>query len=317
MKYTKLPLSFSEQVALLQQRGMQGDPAEIEKRLQTVNYYRLSGYWYPFRIPGHNGFPRTDTFHPGTNIKTVWERYVFDRALRLLIMDAVERIEIAVRTKIAYHHAHEFQDPFAYATNPASLDHEKRQALLQRIATEVRRSREPFIQHYLMKYTDSKQHLPIWMATEVLSMGTILNLYNASPRHVCSRTAELFKIPPKVLSSWLLTLNTVRNICAHHGRLWNRELGTKPKIPKIKKYPEWHIPVSISGNRIFGVLTICAYCLQCIPPHSRWKKRLHNLLHTHPDIPLTSMGFPENWLESPLWRAASEDLAVPSATHDN
>lgn len=74
-------------------------------RLAMANYYRLSGYWYPFRAV-------ENTFRPGTAFEQIWRRYTFDRHLRLLVMDALERIEITLRTQFAYHHAHS-HGPFA------------------------------------------------------------------------------------------------------------------------------------------------------------------------------------------------------------
>ena len=99
-----------------------------------------------------------------------------------------------------------------------------------------------------------------------------------------------------------ITLNTVRNICAHHSRLWNREIGVKPIIPRIGDYPEWHTPVKVENNRVFSVLTICRHCLRRIAPQSRWSYRLHTLLDEFPAIPRESMGIPAKWLESPIWK---------------
>lgn len=114
MRYAKPPRTLEEQADLLLSRGMKGDRAAMIARLAVVNYYRLSGYWHPFRNPG------ADTFRPNTTFDSVWQRYAFDRRLRLLVMDAIERIEVAVRTRLAYCLAHQSGDPFAYATNPAA-----------------------------------------------------------------------------------------------------------------------------------------------------------------------------------------------------
>lgn len=113
MKYTKPPLTIEAQVELLFQRGMEGDCDLMAQRLKVVNYYRLSGYWHTFRQPN-------DMFKAGTSFDLVWNTYAFDRHLRLLVMDAIERIEIAVRSLMAYHHAHE-HGPFAYVDDPTSL----------------------------------------------------------------------------------------------------------------------------------------------------------------------------------------------------
>ena len=120
MKYTKSPLTLEQQADLLLSRGMLGDRALMIDRLAVVNYYRLSGYWHPFRKQGD------DAFRPGTTFEAVWDRYVFDRHLRLLVMDAIERIEVAVRTQLAYSLAHRQGDPFAYATDPTGIERRNR-----------------------------------------------------------------------------------------------------------------------------------------------------------------------------------------------
>lgn len=155
------------------------------------------------------------------------------------------------------------------------------------------------------KYGDTHAAPPIWVAVEVLSFGKVVRLYKGSPPFVQKRVAEHFNIASTVLESWLLSLNTVRNICAHHGRLWNRELSHKPKLPRLtreRENAEWHIPYEVPKNRIFGSLTILAYVLGQIAPGSGWANRLDGLLEQHPEIPLAPMGFPANWRESSIWK---------------
>ena len=98
-----------------------------------------------------------------------------------------------------------------------------------------------------------------------------------------------------------VTFHTIRNVCAHHGRLWNRELGIKPMIPLAADYPDWHKPVVVHNNRVFAVLTMCRWCLRRVAPQSRWADRLDGLLDQFSDIPLDAMGFPANWQECPIW----------------
>jgi len=297
MKYSKPPLTINKQVKLLLQRGMKGDPDLIAQRLTTVNYYRLSGYWYTFRNPD-------DSFKPGTTFDLVWNTYLFDRQLRLLVMDAIERIEIAVRSLMAYHHAHE-HGAFAYAEDSSSLpkmspdDHSK---FLARIAEEAERSKEVFVEHFRAKYGDSNKYLPVWMVTEIMSLGSLLTFFRNSGNKVKTAVADAFGMPHKVFESWLLSLNTVRNIVAHHARLWNRVLGLKPIIPRIADYPDWHTPVKVENKRIFAILTICQHCLSQIAPQSEWRTRFEALLADFPTVPIRYMGFPENWKECPIWR---------------
>jgi abortive infection bacteriophage resistance protein len=299
MKYAKPLLSFDEQADLLLQRGMRGDRERIKQRLSSVSYYRLSGYWYPFRNVD-------DTFKQGTEFDVIWTRYAFDRRLRLLVMDAVERIEIAARTQLSYNHAQR-HGPFAYAKDPLSLPKlnvksAEYQKFLSRVREETDRSRERFVDHFENKYGDCHDFLPVWMATEVMSFGTILTFYKGSSHQVKTAVATYFRIPEKVFETWLFTLNATRNICAHHGRLWNRELGIKPFIPYKNDYPDWHSPAKIQNNRVFAVLTICSYCMRLIAPQSNWSHRLKVLLSEYSEVPIPNMGFPSNWLDCPIWK---------------
>jgi len=297
MKYVKPPLTVQDQVDLLRQRGMDGDPGLMAQRLTAVNYYRLSGYWYTFRNPD-------DSFKPGTSIDLVWNTYVFDRHLRLLVMDAIERIEIAVRSLIAYHHAHE-HGAFAYALDPDSLPKlspNKYRCFLDRVGEETERSRETFVEHFQTKYGGSHQYLPVWMATEIMSLGSMLTFFRCSGNKVKTAVAAEFGMPHKVFESWLLSLNTIRNLVAHHARLWNRVLGLKPIIPRIADYPDWHTPVKVENKRVFSILTICRYCLLQIAPQSEWMARLEALFARFPTIPMNYMGIPANWKECPIWQ---------------
>lgn len=301
MKYAKPALTIEQQVEMLLGRGMLGDRAEMARQLAVVNYYRLSGYWF------HRKGPQ-DQFQSGTRFEVVWKQYSFDRKLRLLVMDAVERIEVALRTQFSYHHtlAH---GPFGYADDPSTLPKfdgrpEERRKALERVNEEVKRSKEVFVHHFGHKYGQEHRNLPLWMASEVMSFGGLLNLWQASSKQVKNAVAARFGISDEVLRTWLWSLNEVRNIVAHHGRLWNRVLGNKPAIPRANRHPEWHSPVSISNDRLFAVLCVCAHCLSHIASDSTWCLRVRQLLERSPETPCKNMGFPENWLESPLWKSA-------------
>lgn len=297
---------------------MEGDLGEIEAKLRFISYERLKGYWYPFRklkVPGQPSYGRLDEIRPGTTFAMVWGTYIFDRELRLLVLDAIERIEIAVRALLAETHSRHFSSGFAYAVEPNALPefdrtgYSREQFLEKHLASRVlQRNREEFIQHFLRQYGSSHPYPPIWIAVEVLSFGNVVRLLRASPRQVVDEIATTLGLPRVVLESWLQTLNEVRNIAAHHGRLWNRRLGKRPRTLDRKKYPKWFEPVEIfpTGNRggVFPTLTICHFLLSTIAPGTTWARRFQDLLARHPDIPRRSLGMPEDWLKSPLWADA-------------
>jgi abortive infection bacteriophage resistance protein len=298
MQYTKPSLSFEQQADLLLSRGLEADRDTLVKRLKDVNYYRLSAYWYTFRIPDDP----TDTLHPGTKLATIWTRYVFDRHIRLLVMDAIERVEISIRTRMTELFTQKYGpmgylNPDVFGPNFNQSDHER---LVKEIRRNAKRSREDFVKHFNKKYDDTD--LPLWMAVEVMTFGNMYTMFRHLDLHTKRDIAAGYGISAKVLESWLKTLNYVRNLCAHHSRLWNRTLGIKPIIPKKKHNPEWHEPSSLNNDKIYSVLALLYYMLHQIAPQSNWLNRLHDLFKRFEnDIPIAYMGFPDAWQKHHLW----------------
>lgn len=303
MKYTKPALSFEQQAQRLIDRGLVvQDKTELIKHLSGVNYYRLSAYWYAFKqINPANGEER---FAPNTAFETIWRRYTFDRQLRLLIMDAVERVEVAVlRTRMVeqftlLHGPFGYSDPKNFNPKFNRLDYTR---LLAEIDDSVNRSKEEFISRFRGKYI-SEPRLPLWMVAEVVTFGHLFTFYRNLHRVEQQSLSNIFNIYPPVLGSWLHTLNFIRNACAHHSRLWNRILPIQPQLPDQRNRPEWHSPVQIDNTRIFAVLTLLRYLLHFINSQSEWQSEFENLLAEYPEIPQSWMGIPSNWQDSPIWK---------------
>ena len=303
MKYTKPALTFQQQANLLIARGLIVDnPGELESYLSQINYYRLSGYWYAFK--NIDPFTGEETFKPGTTFQMIRDRYEFDRKLRLLFMDAIERVEVAIfRTQLVEVNTTRY-GPFGYTEqknyNP-KFPSNALIKLMQDVSEDEERSYEEFIRRYRAKY-NAEKYLPLWMATELMSFGQLLTLYRNQDLAVKQVISHQYKLFPMVLDSWLLTLNTIRNSCAHHNRLWNRLLPLKPKFPDKKYDPRWYAPNSMPENRIYTAMTIINFLLSFIAPTDQWKKSIEKLLAAYPTIPFDPMGIPEAWQDSPLWK---------------
>ena len=103
MIYNKIAITIQEQITLLQGRGLQvNDIAIAEHFLSNISYYRLEGYWWPMQADKVKHI-----FKPNSRFEDVIALYNFDRELRLLIFDVIERIEVGFRTKVIYHLSHE------------------------------------------------------------------------------------------------------------------------------------------------------------------------------------------------------------------
>lgn len=106
--YTKPPLTYHQQVELLKSRGLLfTDEARARRHLANISYYRISAYMLPFKEADQEGLI-LDSFKPDTTWENVYNLYVFDRKLRLLVFDAIERLEVAARTQIIYQLSHKY-----------------------------------------------------------------------------------------------------------------------------------------------------------------------------------------------------------------
>jgi len=303
MRYTKPALSFEQQAQHLIDRGLiVKDKTILVKCLSTVNYYRLSAYWYPFKRT--NPATGSEHFAPHTTFEMIWRRYTFDRELRLLVMDALERVEIAVlRTRLVEQFTLLY-GPFGYCNlrnfNPRFPESDYHR-LMDELNDAVSRSKEEFVGRFRRKYT-SETHLPLWIAAELMTFGQLFTIFRHLNYSEKKKLSSDFDLYPPVLESWLHTLNFIRNACAHHTRLWNRELPIRPKLPDKHHRPEWYIPAPIDNTRIFSVLTLLRYLLSYIAPQEGWTVRLEQLLDAYPEISIRSMGFPSNWHDCPIWK---------------
>ena len=296
--YTKPALSFEEQLELLESRGLHIPDRDLALRhLSSISYYRLSAYWYPFLQRNAAG-EVTGHFRPGTDFDQVVRLYEFDRHLRLLVMDAIERVEVHIRTLVTYHLGHQY-GPFGY-TDPANFHSGFNHAIwLAKLEGEARQSRDAFVEHFKRKYAGFPT-LPIWMSTEVMSLGSLSFCYTGLKNPDKQQIARQLGVHHKRLKDWLHTLTYVRNICAHHSRLWNRELAIKPESARD---PEWNPPITPRHDRLFYVLLILRVLLRSNHNGDHWAARCSDLLDTfaHEERYRIAMGLPSAWKAHPLW----------------
>ncbi len=173
--------------------------------------------------------------------------------------------------------------------------------LHRRIQDEVNRSKEFFVSKHIAQFPS--EPLPLWIVVELMTMGMLFTFYNGMKKHLRASVAGRYQVSEEVFTSWMKTVNHLRNVCAHHGRLWNRVFGLSPKIPRIKKHPEWHQPATIVNNRIFGVLSVVYYLFKIIDLQQaeEWRDRLRNILIAYGEEVRSEAGFPENWTNYSLW----------------
>lgn len=326
--FDKPALSVEQQLELLKQRGLHIVNDDRAMRfLEVVTLFRLSPYMRPFQEPDLE-----HTFKPGSTLKAIVDIYRFDGSLRRITMDAIERVEVAIRATISNHmcpkygpdwiaDASVFSSSYSHPDllRPLREQLTKERSKLRRDIDRIKkgrqadglqqqrienRMRDNYFRYYGATYA-SPELPPAWAVLEELSLGTVSTLFNAIGKSADKKAiATRFSLPFEVLASWLHTLTFIRNCCAHHSRLWNRELSIRPSLPK-----EWAIPTAPADQpqpkqRLYVVLTLLAYLTDLISPDSQWKRRLAEIMDQQELDYLRLMGFPNDWKDQQQWRLA-------------
>jgi abortive infection bacteriophage resistance protein len=297
MQYNKPPISFSDQTARLKERGLGFHNISLaEKCLSNISYYRLRAYTYPFQDNDDPNHP----FIVKVNFEDIIDLYKFDRKLSQIVFEALEKIEVALRTQIIYQWAITYgshwqtiaslyRDPVKFATQLSSLQ------------TEIDRSNETFIEHYKKTYT-SPTEPPSWMSLEVSSFGLLSQIfYNLRKGPQKSAVAKHFGLNDiSILENWMHCFSNIRNICAHHARLWNRRLTAHVKLPTNP------LNTFIKNNHIYPYKLYAALC--CIQymldniQENCFKSKLLSIMGECPLAQEKEMGFPIDWKNEIFWK---------------
>lgn len=310
--YNKKPLSFLAQIALLKNRGLvfEDEPKAL-KYLQEISYYRLSAYFLPYQTA-------KDNFEANITFEQIIKTYSFDRELRLLVFDCIERIEVAIRTQFIYQMSLHYNDshwqdnqnhfitPYYNKIGNLINPFADFQAIISKAKTA--RTPETFIRHYINNY-NKPVNPPSWMCFELLTIGELSHIYRGLKNNSDKkRIADFFDVHPTVFTSWLHTITYVRNICAHHSRLWNRDLAIEPE-KLLKAKGNWIGKPFENNKRVFYFLCILRYMLLRANPDNHMKQKVENLFVKYPTVPIKYLGIPSDgngnlfdWQNEPLWK---------------
>ena len=283
--YLKPARTPADLLAHLQARGLVvPDPAAALEALIHVGYYRLLIYMRPLQDAAKQ-------FHLGTTFTAVLALYDFDRELRLLCLDAIERVEVALRAALnnevaVAHGPHFYLDRHLFATFDAYQEFLRTATTAKYLA----------IAHYRARY-DEPPVAPIWAVTEAITFGALSRLYSGLRLDLRKLVARRFGFDETVLVSWFRTLTTLRNMCAHHNRLWNATLMVdQPKQAKA-------LAADLTPpNTFYARAVVLVALLRVIAPTSDWRHRLAALLTRYPAAVPSAMGFPVAWQTRALWK---------------
>ena len=312
--YPKGWLDYDGQVEKLKKRGLEiGDTEVARQFLAYSNYYRFTGYCLRFQHKDETG---ERVFNNGVSFSDIVDIYEIDKALRDCIADALAAVEISFRSAVAYHFAeahgafgHTIKDNFdrRFITPRTDSNGRPMPSLYEEwhegLISETKRSNELFVKHFEAKYLQFPD-LPIWTALEICSFGTLSKMFQNMLRLDMRPIATRYSLQASTLDSCMHSFVYVRNICAHHSRLWDKMFAISPQLPPGKK---WDV-VRNANNKIYAIAMLINWMLAHDSfgrkMHLEWKKRFESVvdsLFTRFPKLMHYTGITPNWKQQEIW----------------
>lgn len=323
--------TYEELIDILIERGMVIDNRERAiRKLAQVGYYRLSGFWYPARMiecdESHKPIQcellkrpkRLNRFQPGTEFDQVFNLYLFDKKLRLAMLDGLERIEIFVRSVIAHElgrgkkkqpgSGEDIPEPLAWKDSDyingkflkTRRDNQGRdkpsswEEWQNKHCRLIERSQEDCI----VWHNKNEKEIPFWAVIEAWDFGTMSKYYGMLKdqyrQRICLRLGIENKTETDVLRFWLMEMNILRNRCAHHTRIWNQHSSRVLKVTS-HEYFEDIKENSNTLSRLYGLIRVMWFLIKQIGPSSCWFDDVNRLIEQFPQVPgctLSALGKP-------------------------
>lgn len=278
MEILKTPLTYLEQIELLKNRNLLINDEDFAKKiLSSINYYRLSAYGL--------GLHENNIYKDGVKFEDIYRLYEFDMKFKYILLEAIEKIEIMLRTKIAYHMA------ISYG-NEAHLDSKlfQKEKFHKKFLADLEMEKQnqhnsAFVKHHNEVYGG---RMPIWVAVELVSFGKLSHFFSNLLVEDQMTIAKEVKTKPIYLRSWLKSLVELRNICAHYGRVYNRIFTSTPKLYREHR--------EIKEERIFALILVIKRLIDENSSRQKFFYKLQALIEEYEEnINLSYIGFPFGW----------------------
>lgn len=286
----KLPKSYIEQLTILRERGcLIKDEAEAIQVLKRIGYYRFSGYLLAY-------INNDGTFTEGLSFEQVVSTYDFDRDLRGIVSKAVSEVEVAAKGLIAYHHEHKY-GALGYLDSSNYNERHNHANFIEQFNTMIRNNRNVlFVRHHINKYEGK---FPIWVATELFTMGMISIFYADLPKEDKAEIAKQYCTSYDYLENWLRCTTVLRNICAHNGRLYDTKFQKDAKLPR-KSYLQFDIKVRSLFKQMYMLKLL--YGNQQKEWNTTILQQISLLAKKYANhVRIESFGFVNGWQQSLSW----------------
>ena len=309
INYEKPWIPIGKQIEKLKERGLLIlDEQDAAQFLEHINYYRFTGYSLAFQTVT-DGPSRERRFQAGVTFNDIQNIYYFDRQLRDLFSESLESIELDLRANIAYSFGEKY-GAFGHTkeTNFFKPSHTQENGLtheqwLTKLRQETKRSKELFVRHFETTYCQYPD-IPVWVAAEICSFGSLSQMYQGMIKKDQTGIANRYGMQAECFRSWLHHLVYIRNVCAHHARLWDKTVAIKPELPPSKIWEALAPCRHLLFTSVMIQRWMLTRCSGDLPVAQKWRTGMvllmDDIVNRYPMVQRV-MGFPENWKTSPLW----------------
>lgn len=292
---------------LLKNRGMLFyDETKAKEILKSISYYRLKGYWWDMQSDA-----LTHKFKNDSYFEEVIERHEFDRELRFVLFYAIEIIEVALRTKMIYHLSQEYGGLW-YRDERLFVNQQHFNQHLFELENEFARSGETFVKEYKKKNNikkvnhktcDTSKHPDAWIILEVATFGNLSKMYKNLQHQLPQKSVIANEFGLNLhseLSSWLESIAYLRNIVAHHSRIWSRTMVKMPK-PVVKTRNSW-IQIRSQQNKPYYIIAVMLCLCNAVKGDNLFKDKMLELFNKYQNLPLYKLGLHNQWKQDAFWK---------------
>jgi abortive infection bacteriophage resistance protein len=308
-------LTVVQQLTLLHEKGLIiNDITSAAHWLSHISYFRFKHYSYSFKDYKND----SGNYLPGTKFEAIRDVYLFDRKIKMLIFEALENIEIAVKTQLTNTMAEAYGSHWYIEVGHFFSQQERRQierhariqadipnkfdhtVFLKSIEEYMKDPEEAFLKNYKDKY--EPLHPPSWMMVEIITFGTLSILYeNLKPSQEKTSIHDHFGLTKKHFTSWLHCFSFIRNKCAHHARLVYAKINFAPALPQRRTRQFLNETDEVDNASLYAVLSCIQYMINTCNNNSLFRQQLIALVDAYPTIDYSRLGFTDQWRKEPLW----------------
>lgn len=251
-----IAFNIDEQITHLKNYGVEFDNEEKAKEiLLDIGYYRMGFYFFPFEKTFPKLENRTHEVKEGTTFKSVYDLYEFDTKLRRLLITAIERIEVNIRTQITYIISNHYKSSPTWFADYNIMNNNFVDTFEEKVYKTLRDN--PIIKRHHDKHINDK-YAPAWKTLEFMTLGNISSLYlSIKDENIKRQIANKYGCSIRVFINYLETIRIIRNKCAHGNCIYNIETA-KGIITKPANIPE------NSRHNINGIISVIKYLLNKI-----------------------------------------------------